>query len=309
MIKVDLITGFLGSGKTTFIKKYAEYFTSQGQRIGIIENDYGAVNVDMMLLKSLRSDNLEIEMVAGACDFDCHMRRFKSKLIALAMQKFDRVIIEPSGIFDVDEFFDVIADEPLDKWYEVGNVIALVDSRLEDSLSDAADYYLASQIANAGAVLLTKSSQASEENIASVREHLERAKTRSKLFKDIGAVTMSIDSPNLSEEELSKISKCGYKLCSFVKLMNKDQTDFSTLYYLDKAMSSEDVRNYVKILFEDEKFGKVFRIKGFFRENDAWYQVNATSNETVIEEIPDGQQVLIVIGENLVKSQVDALLS
>ena len=40
MVKVDLITGFLGSGKTTFIKKYAQYLIDQGYRIGIIENNF-----------------------------------------------------------------------------------------------------------------------------------------------------------------------------------------------------------------------------------------------------------------------------
>ena len=53
MVKIDLITGFLGSGKTTFIKKYAKYLMAQGMNIGILENDFGAVNVDMMLLKDL----------------------------------------------------------------------------------------------------------------------------------------------------------------------------------------------------------------------------------------------------------------
>ncbi len=51
MIKIDLITGFLGSGKTTFIKKYAHYLIENGCKIGIIENDFGAVNVDMLLLR------------------------------------------------------------------------------------------------------------------------------------------------------------------------------------------------------------------------------------------------------------------
>lgn len=41
MVKVDLITGFLGSGKTTFIKKYARYLMDQGYNIGILENDFG----------------------------------------------------------------------------------------------------------------------------------------------------------------------------------------------------------------------------------------------------------------------------
>ena len=83
MVKIDLITGFLGAGKTTFLKKYAEYLIAKGQNIGILENDFGAVNVDMMLLQDLMGDNCELEMVSGGCDADCHRRRFKTKLIAI----------------------------------------------------------------------------------------------------------------------------------------------------------------------------------------------------------------------------------
>ena len=120
MIPVDLITGFLGAGKTTFIKHYVKYLVSCGKRVGIIENDYGAINVDMMLLQDALGESVDLEMVAGGCDADCHRRRFKTKLIALGMQGYDRVIVEPSGIFDVDEFFDVLHESPLDQWYEIG---------------------------------------------------------------------------------------------------------------------------------------------------------------------------------------------
>ena len=150
MIKIDLITGFLGSGKTTFIKKYASYLLKKGMNIGILENDFGAVNVDMMLLQDLMGDNCELEMVSGGCDADCHRRRFKTKLIAMGMCGYDRVIVEPSGIFDVDEFFDALHEEPLDKWYEIGNVIAIVDAKLAEDLSAEADYLLASEVADAG---------------------------------------------------------------------------------------------------------------------------------------------------------------
>ena len=143
MVKIDLITGFLGSGKTTFIKKYAKYLMTQGMNIGILENDFGAVNVDMMLLKDLEGDQCELEMVAGGCDADCHRRRFKTKLIAMGMCGYDRVIVEPSGIFDVDEFFDVLREEPLDQWYEIGSVITIMNAKLEDTLSEEAEYLLA----------------------------------------------------------------------------------------------------------------------------------------------------------------------
>ena len=69
MVKVDLITGFLGSGKTTFIKKYAAWLMSQGQNIGILENDFGAVNVDMMLLHDLEPVADRFEVTGSAIFF------------------------------------------------------------------------------------------------------------------------------------------------------------------------------------------------------------------------------------------------
>ena len=160
MIKVDLITGFLGSGKTTFIKKYVRYLLDKGEKIGIIENDYGAINVDMLLLNKEFGDECGMEMVVAG-DPDCHRRRFKTKLIAMGMDgvnegKYDRIIVEPSGIYDVDEFFDILYEEPLDRFYEIGNVIAIVDAGLPDELSKESDYLLVSQIAEAGMVVFSK---------------------------------------------------------------------------------------------------------------------------------------------------------
>ena len=79
MITIDLITGFLGAGKTTFIRKYATHLMEQGLNIGILENDHGAVNVDAMLLQDILGEHCTLEMVAGGCDADCHKRRFKTK--------------------------------------------------------------------------------------------------------------------------------------------------------------------------------------------------------------------------------------
>ena len=185
MIKVDLITGFLGSGKTTFLKRYAKFLLGRGQRIGILENDYGAVNVDMMLLRELEGENCGLDMVAGACDADCHKRRFKTKLIALGMSGYDRVLIEPSGVFDIDEFFDTLYEPPLDRWYEIGSVVAVVDANLGDDLSDSADYLLASQVAGAGVVVLSKTQWATaDEQVATVR-HIGSALKKVKCDKSL----------------------------------------------------------------------------------------------------------------------------
>ena len=175
MIKIDLITGFLGAGKTTFIKKYASYLMKQGKKIGILENDFGAINVDMLLLQDLEGDNCTLEMIAGGCDADCHRRRFKTKLIAMAMEGYDRVIVEPSGIYDVDEFFDTLYEEPLDRFYEPGNVIALVDAGLEEDLSKEVKYLLASEVADAGCVLFSKCDEVSQEQLKATLSYLNQA--------------------------------------------------------------------------------------------------------------------------------------
>ena len=65
MTEIDLITGILGSGKTTFIRKYARHLIDSGKKIAILENDFGAVNVDMMILQDLKCDSCQLEMISG----------------------------------------------------------------------------------------------------------------------------------------------------------------------------------------------------------------------------------------------------
>ena len=116
MVQVDLITGFLGAGKTTFLRRYVRYLVQQGHKVCILENDFGAVNVDAMLVQEVLGPGCDVETISGGCDCDTHQRRMRTKLISMAMRGFDRVVIEPSGIFDVDEFYDILRDEPLDRW-------------------------------------------------------------------------------------------------------------------------------------------------------------------------------------------------
>lgn len=156
MIKIDLITGFLGSGKTTFIKKYAKYLMDQGERVCVLENDYGAINIDMVLLNDLLGPNCELEMVVGGDGHEAHMRRFRTKLISISMQGFTRVIVEPSGIYDIDEFFDTLYDSPLDQWYEIGSIISIVDPGLTHDLSEELRYVLMSESAKAGKIVFSK---------------------------------------------------------------------------------------------------------------------------------------------------------
>ncbi len=299
MIKVDLITGFLGSGKTTFLKKYAKHFIDQGQKVGILENDYGAVNVDMLLLNELRGENCELEMVAGGCDADCHRRRFKTKLISMGMSGYNRVIIEPSGIFDVDEFFDSLREEPLDRWYEIGNVITIVDGNLENDLSEDSDYFLASQIANAGVIVLSKTKGLSAEQIQSTKEHIRLACKKANLNKDTDSIIIEKDWDEFTASDYEKLTTSGYSLQSYVKKLGTDNASYKTVYFLELPITSNTIKSKVNTLMSDSSFGQIMRAKGFFKENDKWFQFNATKANFELTEMPVGQEVFIIIGEDL----------
>ena len=301
MIKIDLITGFLGSGKTTFIKKYAKYLIGKGEKIGILENDFGAVNVDMMLLQELQGDNCNIETVAGACDADCHKRRFKTKLIAMAMSGYDRVIIEPSGIFDTDEFFDTLREEPLDRWYESGNVIAIADSRLEEDLSENSQYLLTSQIANAGTIILSRVQETSPEIVSRTVSHIRKSLENFNRKNSPDNIIIK-DWNEFSENDFEKISLCGYVKADFTKRFSAG--NYSSVYFMNSKISVDELKQKADKIFKDKNCGNVFRIKGFIFENNRWFEINATEKNISVSDIRNGQEIIIIIGENLVKENI-----
>ena len=307
MVKIDLITGFLGSGKTTFIKKYARYLLDQGLNIGILENDFGAVNVDMMLLKDLEGDHCELEMVSGGCDADCHRRRFKTKLIAMGMCGYDRVIVEPSGIFDIDEFFDILREEPLDQWYEIGSVIAVVDAGLDCGQSEAADYLLASEAAGAGCIVLSKVKNVSAEQTEAVKAHLEQAMKKVGCRRSLFGHIIASDWEQFTEEDYQRLMNCGYEPASYRK--TDAAAAFDSLFFMNLELTAEELKERTARLFEEPGCGHILRVKGFVKaEGGRWLELNATRREQTLAVSPDGQEVLIVIGEQLSKETIGRIL-
>ncbi len=304
MIKIDLITGFLGSGKTTFIKSYAKYLINSGEKICIIENDYGAVNVDMVLLNDLLGENCNLEMIVGGDGAEAHRRRFRTKLISMGMSGFSRVIIEPSGIYDVDEFFDVLYDEPLDKWYEIGSVITILDSGIGYNISEKSKYLLMSEAACAGKVVLSKmTNKSGYEVIDLLNATLEEfgASTCFDKTKDVIAKPFS----EFTEEDFEAIKNCGYRHASYVKLPLEEK-QFQSLFYFDVEIDENQLRAKVTELFGQSELGNIIRIKGFVRTGkDTQIEINATSEKIHISPVVSATEVLIIIGEGLDKDKIN----
>ena len=345
MTRVDLITGFLGSGKTTFIKEYASYLAKQGSRTAIIVNDYGAINVDRMLLGDTLSDSCHLEMVIGG-DADCTRRRLKTKLITVAMAGYDHVIFEPSGIFDVEEFCDLLYEEPLERWYKMGSVITIMEDGIGDDLSGEAEYIFTSQIAKAGTVIVSKVGDAHESTA------VEEAKIKTAMES---AVEASIVDPSMAEateiyikrRNLEYINSCLEKYkCSrrfddlflwkkgeitpavFEKIKNSsyhsdslpryirssdgsdnDKSSFESTFFFHPDVKEDEIEKTVRLIFDDPETGTVIRLKGFIKNNEGnWLEINATKKAINICPISIGQELFIVIGEGLNHEKIRYIL-
>ncbi len=310
MIEVDLITGFLGAGKTTFIRKYAEYYLNRGVRVCILENDFGAVNVDMLLLNDLYQKGCGLEMLAGACDKDCHQRRLKTKLIAMRMLGYQRVIIEPSGIYDTEEFFDVLREEPLDEWYRIDNVITLVDSGLslqkkKGLLSEESEYLLMTQVLSAGGFAFSKADvtdpQLQAETVDLLNDLLEKYGSHKHLNKE-KLVGRSY------EEYFDELKQSGFSTETTKKLWFDQRKAYDSLYFMNLNMEEDTLRPILIKLIEGQGFGNIGRIKGFVKTKEDFLQINVTREQFELDHTAYGQEVMIVIGENLNKDAISEVI-
>lgn len=294
MIKLDLVTGLLGSGKTTFIKNYIDALKSKNLKVCLIVNDYGAVNVDTLILNSL---DVDIESVASACDSACHIRRLKTKLITIMMKHYDYVIVEPSGIFDTDELFDLMYEEPVSSAFTINNIFCLYDIN-NRCLSKEEEYFFVSESSVAGRIIVTKRDKRIIEldidylNGLYKKYNCPRVLTSSDLIYND-----SIDYNNLY---------VGYNNYPHIKMPYIDSNEFSSLYILDKDISKEQLDLIKDKLFNDTNYGEIVRIKGFIY-TDKYYLINITKDSYLFEEIKEGQKVLIVIGRELNKDLILSL--
>lgn len=307
MIKVDLISGFLGAGKTTFLKKYSRFLIKQGLKIGILEYDYGAINIDMVLLGELRGPKCELEMVAAGCDNDCLIRRFKTKLISMAMSGYDRVIIEPSGVFDMDMFFDSLREEPLENWYEIGSVITIVNADLEDNLGEQADYYLATQAASAGCIVLSKTQLCSLEEIENTKTHLRSAakEINCNFFKE---KYLEKDWSELTDSDYLMLASCGYHVNDCVKIIGGMDESFLSLNFLDVPIGKDAMIKKIHQIFADDTYGKIYRVKGFVGDIDGNYEISATVNKLSVTPSNAGRGTVIIIGTSLNEEKIKKIL-
>ncbi|MBO5068858.1 MAG: GTP-binding protein [Roseburia sp.] len=162
MTKIDIISGFLGAGKTTFIKKMIEE-VFQGEKIVLIENEFGEVGIDGGFLKDA---GIEITEMNSGC-ICCSLVGDFGKNLHEVINKFhpDRILIEPSGVGKLSDVMKSVIDVEKEEDVKLNGLITVVNALKASKQMKAFGEFFNNQIEYATTVVLSRSQKATPEQL------------------------------------------------------------------------------------------------------------------------------------------------
>ena len=171
-VPVTVLTGFLGSGKTTLLQRILS--EAHGQRIAVVENEYGEVGIDHHLLRNVAGCEQIIEVANGCicCSVRGDLVRVLLDLQDEKRFSVDRVVIETTGLADPGPVIRTLARQgPLDAAYRLDAVITVVDAKQGERTLDEFPEAQA-QVGFADRLLLSKTDLVTEEEVGRLARRL-----------------------------------------------------------------------------------------------------------------------------------------
>ena len=176
MIKIDIVSGFLGAGKTTLIKKLlAEALNDT--KVVLIENEFGEIGIDGGFLKEA---GIEIKEMNSGCICCSLVGDFGTSLKeVMTTYTPERILIEPSGVGKLSDVMKAVQDVIDEEEVVLNSAVAVVDAaKCKMYIKNFGEFFI-NQIAHAGTIILSRTGKISEDKlnkcIELIREHNEKA--------------------------------------------------------------------------------------------------------------------------------------
>ncbi len=162
MIKIDIISGFLGAGKTTFIKKMIdEVYTDE--KIALIENEFGEVGIDGGFLKDSGINITEMNSGCICCSLVGDFGRNLNEVISAYHP--DRIIIEPSGVGKLSDVMKSVIDIEKEQDVKLNALVTVVNAKKALKQMKAFGEFFNNQIAFATTIVLSRTQNTTAEQL------------------------------------------------------------------------------------------------------------------------------------------------
>ncbi|CDB89638.1 cobalamin synthesis protein P47K [Clostridium sp. CAG:253] len=334
MAKIDIISGFLGAGKTTLIKKLvADAF--QGEKLVIIENEFGEIGIDGGFLKE---SGIQITEMNSGC-ICCSLVGDFGNALKDVLEKYspDRVIIEPSGVGKLSDVIKAVKNIGDD--VKINSTAAVVDaSKCKMYMKNYGEFYN-NQIESAGTIILSRTQNISEEKLAKVltmiKERNDEASVITTPWDEIDGkiVLEAMEKVNTLEKELLEEHHhhdhngecgCGHdhehhhhdhdgECCCghHHEHGHHHADDVFTSWGVETAhkFTEEELKDIVSKLASDKSFGEVLRAKGIVASDEGeWFHFDLVPEETELRRgAADYTGRICVIGSNLNEAAIKEL--
>ena len=176
MTKIDIVSGFLGAGKTTLIKKLiAEAYS--GEKLVLIENEFGEIGIDGGFLKDAGIQITEMNSGCICCslvgDFGAALKKVLDQFHP------DRILIEPSGVGKLSDVIRAVQGVQQDAPLELNSFVTVVDATKCKLYMKNFGEFFNNQVESAGAIILSRTQKLSQDKleacVAMLREHNPKA--------------------------------------------------------------------------------------------------------------------------------------
>ena len=329
MTKIDIFSGFLGAGKTTLIKKLlGEVY--QGEKIVLIENEFGEISIDGGFLKE---SGVQISEMSSGCICCSLVGDFNQALkYVVAQYQPDRVLIEPSGVGKLSDVIVAVENAVAESegTMELGSAVAVVDaSKVRVYMKNFGEFYN-NQVESAGTLILSRTQKLSEEKLHTAVEMLREKNPDAAIlttpWEELSSKTIlsAIEKVSLADELLEKMRAeheehehhhhhehdehctCG---CHDHDHHHHHADEVFTSWGVEtpKKFPESAIHEILEELDSGE-YGKVLRAKGIVNGENGWIEFDYVPEEHEIRAgHPDYTGRLCVIGAELDEGKLKTL--
>ncbi len=319
--KVDIISGFLGAGKTTLIKKLLEE-KLHGEKLIIIENEFGEIGIDGSILKK---SNIEVKEINSGC-ICCTLVGDFERAIEEVITKYkpDRIIIEPSGVGKLSDVVKACGSPKLEDMLTINMLITVVDVlKYRIYMANFGEFY-ENQITSAKTVILSRTQKAESKRLESAVDSIRKLNGKANIIStpwesiDAGLIISvaeqdasislehQINDPKkvvLKGHMYHEHCKCG---CDHVHNHSADEVFEVWGIETPRKFNETEIKDIVHVLGNAESYGMILRGKGILQlEKDKWIQFDFVPGEYEIKNTTaDYTGRLCIIGKELNKSEL-----
>lgn len=274
-VKVDIISGFLGAGKTSLINKLLEA-RSASERIAVIENEYGKIGIDSDLLKK---DGIQVKDITAGC-ICCSLAEDLDKALEEIYHNYrpDRIIIEPTGIGKLSDIIKACNETSVSQYLQINSLITIVNVMKFEMLNAGFGDFFQNQIQNADIILFSRLQKAEAELIEKVAAGVRKLNPHARI------ITTPWEDMNIEELLLDRYSTpehahdCTCSCCA--KNPRKAHSHTSLDSWGVETRKIFDERNLVGELKHLNKYGEIVRGKGILQcSAKQWLQFDYVQGE------------------------------